>query len=166
MLYGSGSWVMTAAGEQRLCTTQRKMLRSILGKGRQKLDKDSSEESLDSDLEELEADEKLESWVNWILRVTREAVDAMKKVGVRDWPEEQRRRLWRWAGHAVRRTDGRWTRKVIMWTPRGQRRPGRPIKHWEDAITKHAIQHFGHARWYEVARDREVWHKCEKAFVT
>ena len=84
MLYGSGSCVMTTARERALRTTQRKMLRVILGKGRQKLDKTSSEESFELELKELAEDEKVESWVNWIQRVTRDALEAMKKVGVRD----------------------------------------------------------------------------------
>jgi len=41
----------------------------------------------------------------------------------------------RWAGHVVRRTDGRWTRAVIEWLPRDVKRPcGRPATRWSDAL--------------------------------
>ena len=36
-----------------------------------------------------------ESWVSWLRRTTHEAAEAMTKVGVPDWVEEQRRRQWR-----------------------------------------------------------------------
>ncbi|CAG9122988.1 unnamed protein product [Plutella xylostella] len=34
---------------------------------------------------------------------------------------------WQWAGHIARRTDGRWSRRVLEWRPRtGKRSVGRP----------------------------------------
>lgn len=53
ILYGSGSWAMTKSMEMELQTTQRKMLRSILGKGRSK-----DEHSI------------LEPWVDWKKKTT------------------------------------------------------------------------------------------------
>ena len=94
MLYGSGSWVR-----------QRKMLRAIIGKGRRV--KEASEDSSEAMAEELEDDEQVEKRVQWIRRVTHDALESMKKVGIYDWVNEQRRRVWRWAGHVARRTDGR-----------------------------------------------------------
>eukprot|EP00973_Karenia_brevis_P071730 9967939-Karenia_brevis.AAC.1 len=45
VLYGCGSWVMTVGRERQLRTCQRKMLRSILGKGRAILNKQGDETS-------------------------------------------------------------------------------------------------------------------------
>ena len=137
-LYGAGSWAMTAGREQILRTTQRKMLRCILGKWRLKLSHDikeedsldargkcqsdneegEEEEKLDGDIvEELREEEILESWVTWKQRTTREVRAIIDKVRVPDWAEEQRRRLWRWAGHTARRFDGRWSKALLVLTP-------------------------------------------------
>jgi hypothetical protein len=164
MLYGSGSWVMSTVRAQKIRTTQRKMLRAILGKGRRV--KEASEDSSEAMTEELEDGEELENWVQWIRRVTHDALESMKKVGINDWVSEQRRRVWRWAGHVARRTDGHWTRKVMMWTPDGQRSRGHPKQRWEDILMEYAERQFGHNRWYEVARSRELWHRWEEAFAT
>ena len=104
-LYGAGSWAMTASREKSLRTAQRKMLRSILGKGRQRTEPSGSEVSYEVGDVTLDDDECLETWVEWKQRTIREALKAMEKVGVPDWSDEQRRRLWRWAGHVARRMD-------------------------------------------------------------
>jgi hypothetical protein len=49
VLYGSSSWTMTAAREQALRTAQRKMLRSILGKGRQREQRSEDNSSMCTD---------------------------------------------------------------------------------------------------------------------
>ncbi|KAE9420683.1 hypothetical protein Angca_006418, partial [Angiostrongylus cantonensis] len=37
----------------------------------------------------------------------------------------------RWAGHIIRRTDDRWTKRTVEWTPRECKRPlGRPPTRW------------------------------------
>ena len=105
--------------------------------------------------------EELEPWSVWCQRVTHEAVEAMHKVGISDWVEERRRRLWRWAGHAARRLDGRWTNKVLHWHPLGSRARGRPMTRWEDPILRFVSGTMGQkcdtADWTDVAQDREVW---------
>ena len=78
--------------------------------------------------------ELLETWVQWKQRTTREALEIMDKLKIPDWADEQRRRLWRWAGHTARRQDGRWSRQAIFWTPDGTRNRGRPKKRWEDPL--------------------------------
>ena len=140
------------------------MLRSVLGKGRLQTVKGSSEDSSEAKVEELETNESLENWVDWIQRTTREATEAMKKLGLNDWVEEQRRRLWRWAGHTARRTDGRWTTKSLMWTPSGRRCRGRPMARWEDVLIHYASLNFGAEKWYCVSKDRSEWHRCEGSF--
>ncbi|CAH2267506.1 jg22594 [Pararge aegeria aegeria] len=87
------------------------------------------------------------------LRVTQRAVErAMLGVSLRDQfrNEEIRRRTrvtdiaqrvamlkWQWAGHIARRTDGRWSLKVLEWRPRtGKRSVGRPPTRWIDEIRR------------------------------
>ncbi|KAE9417653.1 hypothetical protein Angca_008874, partial [Angiostrongylus cantonensis] len=37
----------------------------------------------------------------------------------------------RWAGHIMRRTDDRWTKRTVKWSPRECKRPlGRPSTRW------------------------------------
>jgi len=156
-----------------LQTAQRKMLRSILGKGRRPLSlSECSEDSLQSteDNNPDEEEELLEPWHEWIQRVTHEAMTAMKRVGVPDWAEEQARRKWRWTGHLCRRTDGRWSRKVLDLTPAGPRRRQRPRCRWSDAINRFMTRLTVGERcpvefWCGLASDRDSWANLEEDFV-
>ena len=142
--YGSGSWVMTKTRDAELRTTQRKMLRAIVGKAtRQTQNEENGQSVKDSDSvgseretpeAELIEDECLEPWVDWMRRVTHEALDAMEKLGLADWVEVHRRRLWRWAGHVARREDGRWTTKLLTWIPVGTRAQAHPMTRWNDVL--------------------------------
>eukprot|EP00973_Karenia_brevis_P003269 449526-Karenia_brevis.AAC.1 len=72
-LYGSGSWTMTVDRARRIQTTQRRMLRWMLGVGRtwEKKDTCESESSGEEpEPEEMEEDGewKLETWIDWIRR--------------------------------------------------------------------------------------------------
>ncbi|CAH2259018.1 jg12605 [Pararge aegeria aegeria] len=67
---------------------------------------------------------------------------------------------WRWAGHIQRCQDSRWTKIVTNWHPMDwKRRPGRPLKRWEDDIAKVAGK-----TWSTLARDRCQWKNMEDAF--
>ena len=165
VLYSSGTWTMTTARVNALRCAQRKMLRAILGKGRQLVEpSNSNDESIAAEREEMGEEEQMESWAHWIQRTTREAVEAMRKTGVTDWVEEQRRRLWRWAGHVARRTDGRWSKKAVLWTPTGFRTKGHPKKRWDDVINAYFSVQFGSRNWMRYAQDRDLWHAMEKSF--
>ena len=74
---------MTRELEQRLRSTQRRMLRLILGKGR--MISNSPQDSSESDstgasesTSDLDEEEHLESWVDWLKRTTAEAVEALQ----------------------------------------------------------------------------------------
>ncbi len=42
---------------------------------------------------------------------------------------------WLWAGHIMRRTDNRWTKRVTEWQPRNSKRSqGRQRIRWRDEI--------------------------------
>jgi len=174
VLYGSCAWAMTVEREGKLRGAQRRMVRKILGKGRQRAapaqgGSESGEESTDTAGEsDQEEEEVMESWVDWMRRTTGEAEAAMKAVGVTDWVAEQRRRKWRWAGHVLRRTDGRWTRKVLDWRPDGVRRQGRPVTRWTDSLANYLGQCMvgfdDVASWEVLAADKEGWEACTEDF--
>ena len=108
--------------EKTLQSIQRKMMRTILGRGRK------STKTRDDD------EDESESWVEWVRRVTHEAQDKMDLFAIPCWVEDVRRRKFRWAGHIVRRTDGRWTCGVLSWMPQGSRKRGRPHQRWTDSL--------------------------------
>ena len=73
-------------------------------------------------------------------------------------------RKWRWAGHVLRRTDGRWTRRILHWIPYGgERRRGRPATRWEDSLEAYAREYA--TKWEVLAQDRNVWAAWEGGFV-
>ncbi len=70
-------------------------------------------------------------------------------------------RKWSWAGHVMRRTDNRWTKRVTEWQPRNcKRRQGRQRVRWRDEITA-----FAGAGWSTLTSDRERRKRLGKAFV-
>jgi len=82
--------------ENTLRGTQRKMLRKVLGSGRR--EKDPSEESASTQetsgdtVSQLSEKHEVETWAEWIQRVTHQVEAACRRLGVKDWVEEQRRR--------------------------------------------------------------------------
>ena len=75
-------------------------------------------------------DGDLEGYVDWIVRSTSLAEEAMHKFGVPDWVEEVHRRKFRWAGRVERLQDDRWTLEVLLWSASGTRKRGRPKARW------------------------------------
>jgi len=175
-LYGSGSWAMTRAREGKLRTAQRRMLRTILGKGRASLEKEDSDSESKS-IASSNPNEALEGYVEWIQRVTAEVEAAMVSAGVPDWVEEQQRRKWRWCSHVCRRTDGRWKRCVLEWIPDGGHRcRARPVLRWADSIEKFVTNTFTGSSedWIEqsnfevysqLAQNRTAWATLEDDFL-
>ena len=161
------------------------MLTAILGKGRLRAQQDGDNQAEDSSGKsdrhessstssseeetpmELIQEECLESWVDWKRRVTHEALDALKKVGLADWVEEQRRRLWRWSGHVARRVDGRWSTRLLHWTPEGTRAQAHPLTRWSDVLIgfQHALPDADDS-WIDWAQCRGAWALLEDDFVT
>jgi hypothetical protein len=144
---------MTREREHLIRTTQRKMMRSIVGTKRQVKDND------------------LEGWVDWVVRATRDAEDAMLKFDVPDWCEEVHRRRFRWAGHVARRHDGRWTREVLTWSLGGSRAQKRPHTRWTDSFNKFFANLFNlevtydNSFWLNLAEERDSWQAAESDYV-
>ena len=68
---------------------------------------------------------------------------------------------WNWAGHVARRQDGRWTKEILNWYPRDQKRPKRrPNLRWIDEITN-----FAGIGWMRKAEDRTLWKHMGEAFI-
>lgn len=108
-----------------------------------------------------------ESWVDWIRRTTHTAEAARLRASVPDWVEEHRRRLWRFAGHSARRTDGRWTTCLLDWIPgNGVRLSWRPKTRWEDSL-KGFMKKLGRQpdNWTQLAQHRKKWSDLEADFV-
>jgi len=159
VLYGCGCWTMTKAREQLLRTTQRKMIRMILGKGRLLVSNGGGG---------LQDEWERENWVEWIKRTTVEAESAMKKACVAEWVEEQRRRKWRMAGKVARCSDNRWTKQILEWKPVGRRRPGRPNARWADQIANFVQEKLpdldSKDDWFILAQDEDGWETWTEEF--
>ena len=147
---------MTRQREQLLRTTQRRMLRQIVGTRRRPLINEAG-------------DRTLENWVDWIQRATREAEDAMCKFCISDWVAEVCKRKFGWAGHVCRRQDGRWSRQVLNWCPVGWRDRGHPLMRWRDSFTSFfdnvSAAMTQHIDWMALAEDRDAWNALEEQFV-
>ncbi|CAE8646981.1 unnamed protein product [Polarella glacialis] len=179
VLYGSCSWTMTAARERMLQTAQRRMLRKFVGSNRRIVPIEAEEDGAssvsspaDSGLIDFNNDEEdqeqLEPWLDWIKRLTHTAEDQMRMEGIDDWVRQQRRRKWQWAGHAARRTDGRWSTTIIHWTPTdGRRRVGHPGKRWIDCIdhVMSRCSNVGRGDWFLLAQDKPTWKQYESNYV-
>ncbi|KIH60555.1 hypothetical protein ANCDUO_09193 [Ancylostoma duodenale] len=72
----------------------------------------------------------------------------------------------RWARHAMRFNDNRWTRAVSDWTPREVKRTtGRPSTQWSDIFTESfkdrydgpRVPRTGRIHWTTLARERDKW---------
>ena len=184
LLYGSGSWTMTAAMQTKLRATQRRMLRWIMSVGRKTVhsstwdqtsssdttstSEDGDQEAEGTDTDDNDLDEDKESWLDWIKRATSIAESQLKKAGIDDWVTAQRRRKYKWAGHVSRRCDGRWSTRALNWIPvDGVRKVGHPRKRWIDEI----VQYFeclslGSEGWLFAAADRKTWEEHENLFLS
>eukprot|EP00973_Karenia_brevis_P073938 10277464-Karenia_brevis.AAC.1 len=129
---------MTVDRQRVLRSTQRAMLRKILGSGR-KVTQNRSEEAVDDSddtdnqsEETAESDDTeplLESWLDWMVRTTRASEAVAKNLQLQDWVETQKPLKWRLAGHRARRTDQRWSTSALNWLPTsGRRKPAHPRK--------------------------------------
>ena len=68
---------------------------------------------------------------------------------VSDWVKQQRVCKWRWAGHVLRRKDGRWARRMLHWVPHG-------------ALEESAREHG--QKWETWAEDNNAWRTDEAGF--
>jgi len=186
VLYGSECWTTTKNLEDILQTTQRKMLRMILGRGRRRIetqnqDDGTSGEDVQSNAgvgeiqeiqEAVNEQEELEPFIDWIRRVTHEAESRLEALNIKTWVESARARKWRWASRIIC-THGadRWARIAYDWDPREHHDAGRRVarrraagqrKRWFDDIEKYfaEIPHIT-----SIPSQKQHWDDLEERFV-
>ncbi|KAJ0169495.1 hypothetical protein K1T71_015082 [Dendrolimus kikuchii] len=87
--------------------------------------------------------------------------DIRKRTKVTDIARKISKLKWQWAGHVCRRTDGRWSKRVLEWRPRlGKRSVGRPPARWSDDLRKIAGR-----GWMRKTGDRDMWRVLGEAYV-
>ena len=118
VLYGSGTWVMTAAREHKLETEMRRMFRLIIKTPRMS---SSTEQDCEG-----------ETWVQWIVRSTHRALIEYKAAGFNNWVALQQERKRRLRERVEESVDARLAKLALLWIPGGVRSTGRPLKRWED----------------------------------
>ena len=117
-MYGCCSWTMISSRMAKLQGTQRKMLRAILGRRRL-----------------LTADGCVETWVEWVQRVTHEARKLAETHNVSSWEDIHSARMRQWANRLAETSPSRWVNRVLSWDPDGGRRRGRPHTRWADQLS-------------------------------
>ena len=186
VLYGSETWTLTKEMAKVLKTTQRRMLRMILGQGRrrtqrvteQTTDQETaeSEEAEAVDPPEEDSRDELEPWVDWIRRVTHNVENTLKKMKIRTWVEQARKRKWKFAAELFSGTGERkWTHIALEWSPQihsdalrplARRKPTRPNMRWTDELQNFVKNHLRPERqWYDVCSNPVFWKTCEDQFV-
>ena len=155
VLYGAETWTLTKEMERTLRTTQRRMLRTILGQGRRRIQgpteranadeaADSEEEEASDDPAEEDSRDVLEPWVEWIQRVTHSVENNLKRLKIRTWVEQARKRKWRFAAELYSGPgEQKWTHLALKWNPQvhhdtirptARRNPTRPNVRWTDEL--------------------------------
>ena len=140
-LYGCEAWTLKIDQQKRLRTTQRKMLRMILGARRRVLDtsvlsNDACSSTSDETYEEL----NLEAWPDFLKRTTRMVESQLQGANLDEWVTLWRQIQWRWAGKVVQLDQHKWSYVAMLWQPMldctsgGVRAQARPRKKWDDDI--------------------------------
>ena len=186
VLYGAGTWTLTKEMERALRTTQRRMLRAILGQGRRKIERTTesthaeengnSEEDGDNETPEEDDRDLLEPWVEWIQRVTHNVENILKRLNIKAWVEQARKRKWRLAAELYSgRGDQKWTHLALQWNPQmhydgirptARRAPARPNLRWTDELHNFVRDNVRPERtWSEVCSNPEFWTTHESNFI-
>jgi hypothetical protein len=140
-LYGCAAWAMTRTMCNELDTARRKMLRYVFRLHRN-----------------IKAGE---TWIEYMQRSAQQLDDLSSSLGLEPWSHLFRRRKWDFAGKVARRTDFRWSQRLILWRPlhaKG-RDQGHPKTRWEDELVK-----FAGGDWMHVAQNVEHWNSLKEGF--
>ncbi|CAH2258347.1 jg10544 [Pararge aegeria aegeria] len=97
----------------------------------------------------------------YLYGIKSESVEIRRRTRVTDIAQRVAKLKWQWAGHIVRRRDGRWGPKVLELQPRnGKRSVGQPPTRWTDDIRRGAG-----SRWIQAAQNRGIWNSLQKAYI-
>lgn len=69
-------------------------------------------------------------------------------------------RMWRRAGHIARKTDGRWTKKIMNWRLPKTRQIGRRLERWTNGIRRIAG-----TNWQQAGMDRPKRRELEQQWI-
>lgn len=86
--------------------------------------------------------------------------DLRRRTGIIDVISAISKLKWNWAGHVARMRDDRWTKRLLEWRPRMDKRTrGRPPTRWSDDLKKIS------KNWMQTAQNRCKWKKAGEAYV-
>ena len=173
VLYGCPCWTLTKDLENKLKTTQRRMLRMILSSGRRHATTPEPHATTTRrhDDETIHDDVELEPWSEWLKRTTRQVEEQMRALKYEGWVQQCRRLKWRWAQRVAAMSSDRWASAALDWTPqltslKARRAQGRPRKRWSDEMTHFLQNIFGEkVCWQTKSRDAAIWRDLEDRYV-
>ena len=110
--------------------------------------------------------EEVESWADWIKRVTRQIGEQPHRLNIQSWVFRARAAKWNWAQRVASHGTDRWAHKVLSWDPmyfcdgphsQAHRPPGRPKLRWVDEIIQYT--HICHdiAQWNDLTANAHAW---------
>eukprot|EP00973_Karenia_brevis_P083396 11568113-Karenia_brevis.AAC.1 len=143
------------------------MINTTPFQGAGRSDDTSSKSGGSSSEEESDDQQSDEDFGEFMRRCTEIAESAAKDAKVSDWVCEQRRRYFGLAGHTARRTDGRWSKKAMLWQPLdGSRLQGHPLKRWLDDVVQFCRKEAPQENWIDIAANRDRWSQLAKKFAS
>ena len=166
-------------------TTQRRMLRMILEQGRRRTErrherqqehqKSEDSEGDSASFQETEEDE-LETWVDWIRRVTHSVENSMKKLKIRPWIEQARKGKWKFAAELYTGSgEQKWTHVALKWNPQihsdaprptARRKPTRPNLRWTDELRTYVKEQVRPVQeWNDVCLSPDFWKMHESRYI-
>ena len=167
-----------------LRTTQRRMLRAVLGQGRRRIHRTpatpdgseatDSEEFPDNPPQEDSRDD-VEPWLDWIKRVTHNVENSLQRLGIKTWVEQARKRKWKWAAKLYSGLgEQKWSHIALEWNPQihsdaprstARRRPTRPNARWTDELRNFFTRLRLERAWNDVCSDPDFWKTHESNFI-
>ena len=105
---------------------------------------------------------KDDQWIDNVTRAANDVDDLAQKYSMRDWVMEHRRRMLDFAGKTARRTDNRWSKKMLGWVPNyghGRSR-GHPFTRWSADLIA-----FAGGNWIEHAKNEKLWTSLVDGFM-
>ena len=147
MLYGNATWTLTKALEKEIRTTQRRMLRMVLGSGRKIVDADTGD---------------TESWVDWLRRTTRETERRLQSLRMTEWLTRHRQNKLEWAKKLVTTDHHTWASRALLWTHdrwKFHHAQARPRRRWLDDINDLVKQVGSNLLWDQALQDPATFAK-------
>ena len=111
---------------------------------------------------------QLENWIEYIQRPTHIAEDLCTRYGITDWVTRHYQLKFKLAGHMARRTDSRWSTRILYWRPLGGGRcQGRPCQRWTDDLDRFFKASFDlePGGWRQLTFERKHWSSLSDSFV-